>query len=320
MSAIDTSISPTLTGAAAKTASSHSSPHPLKLYGAWFCPFVQRAWIVLEEKKIPYQYVEINPYKKDPSFLALNPRGLVPTLSMSAEPAEAASGGGQEEGGGGVGAGEEEYGEEGTRVLYESTILTCYLEEAYPAHPPRLLPRSAYARARARLWIDHANTRIVPAWYKLIQHTARSTYAWSDAVAQWTAAVRPFAAAMLERRGGGGGAGDGKDDRHGPWFLGAHFSLVDATLAPWAARLWLVPHYKQDRGDMGFLYLEGDDDNNDAALSLCWKTWINAVTARDSVLRTLSDRDMYVDVYRRYADDTTRSQVGIATRTGQMLP
>jgi len=55
----------------------------------WFCPFVQRAWIALEEGKVPYQYKEVNPYKKEvclsvmqsntkPSYLAINPKGLVP--------------------------------------------------------------------------------------------------------------------------------------------------------------------------------------------------------------------------------------------------
>jgi glutathione S-transferase len=36
-----------------------------KLTVRWFCPFVQRAWIALEEGKVPYQYKEVNPYKKE---------------------------------------------------------------------------------------------------------------------------------------------------------------------------------------------------------------------------------------------------------------
>ena len=42
---------------------------------------MQRGWITLQEKKIPYQWKEINPYKKDKEYLAINPKGLVPALT-----------------------------------------------------------------------------------------------------------------------------------------------------------------------------------------------------------------------------------------------
>ena len=34
-----------------------------------FCPYVQRTWITLEERGVPYQYKEVNPYKKEKHFL-----------------------------------------------------------------------------------------------------------------------------------------------------------------------------------------------------------------------------------------------------------
>lgn len=37
-------------------------------------------WISLEYKGIPYQYIEVDPYKKPQSLLEVNPRGLVPAL------------------------------------------------------------------------------------------------------------------------------------------------------------------------------------------------------------------------------------------------
>lgn len=43
-------------------------------------PFVQRVWIALEAKGIPYQYIEVDPYEKPTELLAINPRGLVPAL------------------------------------------------------------------------------------------------------------------------------------------------------------------------------------------------------------------------------------------------
>ncbi|KAL8691232.1 MAG: hypothetical protein Q9218_003490 [Villophora microphyllina] len=75
-------LHPVATGAAKSIVDAHQDPQPLILYSGWFCPFVQRAWLVLEEKKIPYQYVEVNPYSKPRSLLNLNPRGLRPETPL----------------------------------------------------------------------------------------------------------------------------------------------------------------------------------------------------------------------------------------------
>ncbi|KAJ2970352.1 hypothetical protein NUW58_g9724 [Xylaria curta] len=79
----DAELHPVATGLAKQTVDNHSAEHQLKLFSGWFCPFVQRAWITLEEKGIPYQYIEINPYHKGPELMRANPRGLVPTLEVA---------------------------------------------------------------------------------------------------------------------------------------------------------------------------------------------------------------------------------------------
>jgi glutathione S-transferase len=61
----DEHIHPHATGAAAKTVEARQAPQELVFYSGWFCPFVQRSWIALEEKGVPYQYKEVNPYKKE---------------------------------------------------------------------------------------------------------------------------------------------------------------------------------------------------------------------------------------------------------------
>lgn len=65
MSMPDENIHPHATGNAAKTVEQHQGTNELVFYAGWFCPFVQRAWITLEEKGVPYQYKEVNPYKKE---------------------------------------------------------------------------------------------------------------------------------------------------------------------------------------------------------------------------------------------------------------
>ncbi|KJZ79508.1 hypothetical protein HIM_00977 [Hirsutella minnesotensis 3608] len=277
MATVDTSLPPELTGAAAQLAARHADEHPLKLYGGWFCPFVQRAWITLCEKRIPYQYVEINPYKKEPHFLEMNPRGLVPTLVVP------------------VGASGKQQ-----KPLFESSIICEYLDDAFSddsKHGPSLLPSDPYEKARARLWIDHINTRIIPGFYKFLQHTPEKPFSIQDARTEFHGHVRKLVEQM---------------DPAGPWFLGKEMSLVDISLAPWARRLWLIDHYKP--GGLG-IPKEGDDD-----VWKRWNIWLEAIKDRQSVKDTWSADERYLLAYKRYAEDTTNSLVGQATREDQKLP
>jgi glutathione S-transferase len=141
----DADLHPSATGLAKETVDKHKEPQPLVLYAGWFCPFVQRVWTVLEEKKIPYQYVEVNPYHKPESLLKLNPRGLVPTLQYDNKP------------------------------LYESVVVCEFLEEAYPDHGTKLFPSDPYDRAISRIWTDFITTRIIPSWHRFLQHQSGQT-------------------------------------------------------------------------------------------------------------------------------------------------
>lgn len=134
----DANIHPVATGRAAEAVSQHQDPQELTFYSGWFCPFNQRVWIALEERGIPYQYKEVNPYKKEEHFLRINPRGLVPAVEYRG------------------------------KAIYESLILLEFLEDAYPSHKPNLLPSDPYERAHQRIWIDHISKTVVPAWMRLL--------------------------------------------------------------------------------------------------------------------------------------------------------
>jgi glutathione S-transferase len=125
------------TGAALTTVEAHSKEESIKLYGGCFCPFVQRIWIALEHKSLPYTYIEVDPYAKPPSLLSINPRGLVPALTH------------------------DDWG------CYESSVLLEYLEDLHVK--PALLPADAKHRAKSRLWTDHINRKIIPLFYRLLQ-------------------------------------------------------------------------------------------------------------------------------------------------------
>lgn len=124
-------------GKALQTVEAHSTQNRLKLYGSCFCPFVQRVWISLEAKKLPYEYIEVDPYQKPKSLLEVNPRGLVPALR------------------------------DGNWACHESTVLMEYLEDIHHGEP--LLPRDPQGRATSRLWSDHINRGIIPCFYRYLQ-------------------------------------------------------------------------------------------------------------------------------------------------------
>ncbi|KKK23308.1 hypothetical protein AOCH_005260 [Aspergillus ochraceoroseus] len=126
------------TGSAAETVANHSKESDLKLYGSCFCPFVQRVWIALELKGIPYEYIEVDPYQKPQSLLEVNPRGLVPALRH------------------------------GSWGSYESSVLLEYIEDLN-FDPPLLPQGDAKLRAHCRLWTDFINRHIVPNFYRLLQ-------------------------------------------------------------------------------------------------------------------------------------------------------
>ncbi|GAP91605.2 putative glutathione transferase omega-1 [Rosellinia necatrix] len=279
----DADLHPVATGLAKQTVDNHSAEQELKLYSGWFCPFVQRVWITLEEKGIPYQYIEVNPYYKTPELMRANPRGLVPTLQVAPG-----------------------------KALYESTVICEYLEDHYADHEPRLLPAAGddggdndYERARARIWMDHASSRIVPAFHRLLQFQP-AAYG-GDGAARLDELRAELRSCLLEFAGA---MADG-----GPYFSGRDFSLPDVAAAPWATRLWVFDEFK---GGLGIPApgRGGADEPRWAR----WRVWEAAVRRRDSVRRTTSERARYVPVHRRYADDVAQSQIARAIRAGRGVP
>jgi glutathione S-transferase len=94
----------------------------LTLYDAARCPYCARVRILLAEKAIPYETVEIDLQNRPDWLYEKNPVGKVPVL------------------------------EEGGFVLPESRVIFEYLEERFPEPP--LLPPSPAERALVRLWME----------------------------------------------------------------------------------------------------------------------------------------------------------------------
>uniref|UniRef100_A0A672J7I8 Glutathione S-transferase omega n=1 Tax=Salarias fasciatus TaxID=181472 RepID=A0A672J7I8_SALFA len=95
----------------------------IRIYSMRFCPFAQRARLVLNAKGIKHEIVSVHLRDKPDWFLEKNPLGLVPTLETSA-------------------------GE----VIYESPITCEYLDEVYPGK--KLLPPTHFEKAQQKMLLE----------------------------------------------------------------------------------------------------------------------------------------------------------------------
>src|ERR1700733_12367780 len=90
------------------------------------CPWVQRAAIVLREKKVEFEFRHIEPDNRPDWFIAISPHRKVPVLRI-----------------------------DGSISLFESNAIAEYLDETVS---PRLHPENPIERAVNRAWTDYVPT------------------------------------------------------------------------------------------------------------------------------------------------------------------
>jgi glutathione S-transferase len=106
------------------------------LYDAPRCPYCARVRIVLAEKRLGYEAVEVDLRDRPAWIYAKNPSGKVPVLE-----------------------------EDGGLVLPESQVIMEYLQERFPEPP--LWPDDPAERALGRLWLDRFDVRLGDDYYAL---------------------------------------------------------------------------------------------------------------------------------------------------------
>jgi glutathione S-transferase len=190
----------------------------------------QKVRITLRAKGLDWQAIRVDLFKSeqyDPQYLALNPKGVVPTLLHDGRP------------------------------VIESTLICEYLDAAFP-QPPRLVPSDPWRQSRMRLWskmVDEGlhdgvteisfsavfRERMKAMPQEMRERRFRnvgdprrrdrfeSTYELGvqspyvlHGVAAYERAFKMLEAALAES---------------GPWILGAEPTLADINLMPYAARL-----------------------------------------------------------------------------------
>ena len=148
-----------------------------------------RVRIVLAEKGVSYEVINIDTRGKPEDLLELNPYGTVPTLV------------------------------DRELALYESTIITEYLDERFP-HPP-LMPVYPVARAKARLIIHRFDREWAPLIKKIETTKGAEFRAASKELTGYISQLTPVF-------------------NSSPYFMGEEFTLVDCCIAP---VLWRLPSW-----------------------------------------------------------------------------
>ncbi|MBX9900383.1 MAG: glutathione S-transferase family protein [Burkholderiaceae bacterium] len=97
----------------------------LTLISHTLCPYVQRVAIVLAEKNVPFERIDIDLACKPDWFLKISPLGKTPVLLVNEQ------------------------------AIFESSVICEYLEETML---PRLHPEDALQRARHRGWMEFGSS------------------------------------------------------------------------------------------------------------------------------------------------------------------
>ncbi|CAF1285206.1 unnamed protein product [Adineta steineri] len=114
----------------------------LRLYSMQFCPYAQRARLVLAAKNIPHEEININLVDKLEWYLKKNAPGQVPGLEWI------------------------DHDSKQTKFIPESLIVSDYLDETNSQN--RLQPTDPYLKAKHRVLIDRFSG-VITAYFKIMR-------------------------------------------------------------------------------------------------------------------------------------------------------
>ncbi|KAL4894689.1 thioredoxin-like protein [Aspergillus ambiguus] len=175
----------------------------ITLYTNHICPWAHRAHIALKELGLQYEEVIIDLDKpREPWYLEVNPRGLVPTISYN-----------------------------GT-IIGESAIVTQLLADAHPSHlaPPSNTPEGAIKRAQISFFVDTFGSKVLPHFFASIR-SATSEERQANAEA-FVAAVQKELEPLLYPKGSGSG----------PFFHGSEkLTLAECQTGSFLLRMFTLP-------------------------------------------------------------------------------
>lgn len=212
----------------------------IELFSARICPYAHRCRLALLEKGLPFEVVEIDLKHKPAWFRQVNPDEAVPALRQ------------------------------GDFMLRESLVINEYVNDL-AAEPP-LLPETARHRAEARLWIDFADRRFVPLYYKMLKAQPEDERL---RVQERLLEVLHILDGQLRGPASGG-----------PYWFGSRVGLADIALYPWFERWPVLEYYRGLAFPGGLKNLAG---------------WIETMQAREIVKSAGMPAEFYIAAYADYA-------------------
>ena len=159
----------------------------MNLFSSPTCPYCHRTRIVLSEKDISFEVINVSLENMPEDLSDLNPYNSVPTLV------------------------------DRDLVLYDSGVITEYLDERFP-HPP-LMPVDPVSRAKSRLALYRVENDWYPLMHDIMTRGEKASAKARKMLRESITASNEVFEVM-------------------PFFLSEEFSLVDCTIAP---ILWRLP-------------------------------------------------------------------------------
>jgi glutathione S-transferase len=117
----------------------------MELFSARVCPYAHRTRLVLIEKEIPFELIEIDFKDKPARFLEVSPYGKVPAVVHDGA------------------------------TIYESAIINEYLDEAFK--DPPMMPADPGLRAKVRIWTDYCDDYFITDHYALLRNQDTAQHA-----------------------------------------------------------------------------------------------------------------------------------------------
>lgn len=114
----------------------------MKLYASQTSPYARKVRVVMAEKKIDYQMVEVDVWSPDTTISQFNPLGKIPCLVM-------------EDGG----------------AIFDSRVIVEYVDTLTPVS--RMIPQGARERVEVRCWEALADGLLDAALLARLEHTQR---------------------------------------------------------------------------------------------------------------------------------------------------